>query len=117
MLRESSNFASSIVHAFKQSTNTPNTNHERLIKWNFPPAGTVKVNTDGSCLGNPGPASFGGVARATIEEIGLKVLQVSLERQPSSKLNYGHAVCEARQKKGFDVRYSGGGLHRFAKRG
>lgn len=43
--------------------NHPNRSEKRLIKWNFPNAGPIKLNTDGSCLGCPGYASFGGLAR------------------------------------------------------
>lgn len=55
-------FADNILHAFMQSVSIPNNNHETLIKWNFSPAGTVKVNTNGSCMGNLGPTGFGGMA-------------------------------------------------------
>lgn len=35
----------------------------RLVKWFKPPQGYVKINTDGSCYGNPGPAAVGGLFR------------------------------------------------------
>ncbi|GFS35862.1 hypothetical protein Acr_00g0042560 [Actinidia rufa] len=35
----------------------------RLVKWHFPMAGRVKLNTDACSKGNPGRASFGGVFR------------------------------------------------------
>uniref|UniRef100_A0A2N9FQ21 Reverse transcriptase domain-containing protein n=1 Tax=Fagus sylvatica TaxID=28930 RepID=A0A2N9FQ21_FAGSY len=34
-----------------------------LIGWQHPPTGYAKLNTDGSVLGNPGPASSGGLLR------------------------------------------------------
>jgi ribonuclease HI len=34
-----------------------------LIGWQHPPTGYAKLNTDGSGLGNPGPASSGGLLR------------------------------------------------------
>ncbi|KAG9449626.1 hypothetical protein H6P81_009591 [Aristolochia fimbriata] len=37
--------------------------------WIPPPAGTIKVNFDGSSLGNPGPAGYGGVFRKSEGEI------------------------------------------------
>lgn len=43
----------------------------KLISWNFPGAGKLKLNTDGSSRGNPGPAGYGGVFR---EERGFWVL-------------------------------------------
>ncbi|KAF7821947.1 ribonuclease H [Senna tora] len=35
----------------------------RLVGWVKPVAGTIKINTDGSALGNPERAGFGGVCR------------------------------------------------------
>lgn len=34
-----------------------------VLGWSPPEFGFVKVNVDGSCLGNPGKAGFGGVVR------------------------------------------------------
>lgn len=36
---------------------------QRMGKWMAPPAGTLKINTDGSSRGNPGPAGIGGIGR------------------------------------------------------
>ena len=36
-----------------------------LISWKPPPPGFLKLNTDGSTLGNPGPANAGGLIRDT----------------------------------------------------
>ncbi|XP_077249299.1 uncharacterized protein LOC143888774 [Tasmannia lanceolata] len=33
------------------------------LKWEAPPDGHIKLNFDGSCLGNPGPAGVGGLCR------------------------------------------------------
>uniref|UniRef100_A0A2C9U0T0 RNase H type-1 domain-containing protein n=1 Tax=Manihot esculenta TaxID=3983 RepID=A0A2C9U0T0_MANES len=41
----------------------PKIGHE--YAWQPPPQGWVKLNVDGSCLGNPGPASIGGLLRDT----------------------------------------------------
>jgi hypothetical protein len=41
----------------KRLTNLPK---KLLIGWKPPPPGFLKLNTDGSALGNPGPASAGG---------------------------------------------------------
>lgn len=35
----------------------------RVGKWFPPPVGILKINTDGSSKGNPGPARIGGVGR------------------------------------------------------
>ena len=35
----------------------------RVGKWSAPPQGILKINTDGSSKGNPGPAGIGGVGR------------------------------------------------------
>lgn len=35
----------------------------RFVRWQFPRAGFVALNTDGSSLGNPGLSGFGGVVR------------------------------------------------------
>ncbi|KAK9265673.1 hypothetical protein L1049_001683 [Liquidambar formosana] len=35
----------------------------RLVCWSKPPSGVIKLNTDGSCLGNTGPAGMGGLFR------------------------------------------------------
>ena len=34
-----------------------------LVSWAYPPPGFVKLNTDGSSLGNPAVAGFGGLIR------------------------------------------------------
>lgn len=36
----------------------------RFVHWAKPPEGFVKLNFDGSALGNPGRAGFGGVVRS-----------------------------------------------------
>lgn len=65
----SSVFASKICHSFLSISciNGP----VRLVSWNFPGTGKLKLNTDGSSRGNPGPAGYGGVFR---EERGYWVL-------------------------------------------
>ncbi|KAF5447640.1 hypothetical protein F2P56_033179 [Juglans regia] len=35
----------------------------RIIYWQRPPEGWVKLNVDGSCRGNPGPSGGGGLIR------------------------------------------------------
>jgi len=35
----------------------------KLVKWIPPQLGVLKLNTDGACRGNPGPAAAGGVVR------------------------------------------------------
>uniref|UniRef100_A0A2C9W0H6 RNase H type-1 domain-containing protein n=1 Tax=Manihot esculenta TaxID=3983 RepID=A0A2C9W0H6_MANES len=37
--------------------------YEATYAWQPPPQGWMKLNVDGSCLGNPGPASAGGLLR------------------------------------------------------
>ena len=37
--------------------------------WSPPEAGTLKINTDGSSRGNPGPAGIGGVGRDSSSDI------------------------------------------------
>ncbi|KAF7801643.1 ribonuclease H [Senna tora] len=49
-------------NAFWEST-TSASNVSRWVGWVKPVAGTIKINTDGSALGNPGRAGFGGVCR------------------------------------------------------
>ena len=36
---------------------------DRVGKWHLPPYGVLKINTDGSSRGNPGPAGIGGIGR------------------------------------------------------
>lgn len=36
------------------------------VKWNKPPAGWYKLNTDGASLGNPGSAGEGGLIRDSL---------------------------------------------------
>ncbi|GLU12643.1 hypothetical protein SLE2022_293070 [Rubroshorea leprosula] len=36
---------------------------QKLVKWDKPPAGSFKLNTDGSVINNPGPATSGGLIR------------------------------------------------------
>ena len=36
----------------------------RVGRWTPPPAGTLKINTDGSSRGNPGHASIGAIGRS-----------------------------------------------------
>ncbi|XP_058111297.1 uncharacterized protein LOC131254326 [Magnolia sinica] len=38
--------------------------HVAMIKWTRPPPGWIKVNVDGSALGNPGSSRGGGVGRS-----------------------------------------------------
>ncbi|XP_077240356.1 uncharacterized protein LOC143881253 [Tasmannia lanceolata] len=38
-------------------------------QWKPPPQGLLKVNFDGSSLGNPGPASIGGLCRDALGEV------------------------------------------------
>ena len=54
-----------IANPFREVTNGKS-NHAKqakIIKWNFPIAGTWKFNTDGSSRGNPGPGGIGGILR------------------------------------------------------
>ena len=41
----------------------PSSQSTILVSWVHPPLGFVKLNTDGSSLGNPGVAGFGGLIR------------------------------------------------------
>ncbi|XP_059075378.1 uncharacterized protein LOC131875314 [Cryptomeria japonica] len=36
---------------------------DRVGRWQLPPQGILKINTDGSSRGNPGPAGIGGIGR------------------------------------------------------
>ena len=45
------------------SQKTPSQLLVKQIQWKRPSHGWVKLNTDGSSLGNPGPAGGGGVIR------------------------------------------------------
>ncbi|KAM7503559.1 hypothetical protein LguiB_002463 [Lonicera macranthoides] len=65
ILKESLSLSKEIFVTFHQNyeASISSISGNTLIHWKFPVAGTVKVNTDGSCLGNPGPAGIGGVAR------------------------------------------------------
>ncbi|GLT93612.1 hypothetical protein SLE2022_113960 [Rubroshorea leprosula] len=51
-------FWSSINHLSANSTRIP-----RLFSWTPPPPNWIKINTDGSVMGNPGPAGCGGILR------------------------------------------------------
>ncbi|GAU48831.1 hypothetical protein TSUD_190610 [Trifolium subterraneum] len=44
----------------KYSISTP-----RLVSWHPPPENVIKVNVDGSSIGNQGPSGFGGLLRKT----------------------------------------------------
>ena len=37
--------------------------------WTPPPCGVLKINTDGSSRGNPGPASIGGVVHCSSGDV------------------------------------------------
>lgn len=37
--------------------------------WQFPPFGVLKINTDGSSRGNPGPAGLGGIGRDSLGSV------------------------------------------------
>jgi ribonuclease HI len=37
----------------------------RLVSWHPPPENVIKINVDGSSIGNPGPSGFGGLLRNT----------------------------------------------------
>ncbi|XP_077215580.1 uncharacterized protein LOC143850200 [Tasmannia lanceolata] len=36
---------------------------KRKLSWEAPPEGFIKLNFDGSCFGNPGPAGIGGLSK------------------------------------------------------
>ena len=55
-------FADDIHNAFDTLVET-STRNQDLIKWFFPRAGTVKINSDGSTFGNHRWAAYGGLAR------------------------------------------------------
>ena len=42
---------------------------ERFIRWNYPPEGWVRLNTDGAAKGNPGKAGAGGIIRGSRGEL------------------------------------------------
>ncbi|XP_042964739.1 uncharacterized protein LOC122298962 [Carya illinoinensis] len=44
----------------------PKPRHTRVIRWKRPPQDWMKLNSDGSSLGNPGPAGAGGVIRDSL---------------------------------------------------
>lgn len=58
--RECLVFQSEIVRTFVDKFPTA-TRQVKLVTWKFPGTGKIKLNTDGSSRGNPGPAGFGGV--------------------------------------------------------
>lgn len=62
ILKESLSFSKEVFFTFQQNAKA-NISGNNLIHWKFPDAWTVKVNTDGSCLSNPRPASIRGIAR------------------------------------------------------
>nr|GEU77878.1 probable tRNA (guanine(26)-N(2))-dimethyltransferase 2 [Tanacetum cinerariifolium] len=41
-------------------------------RWTFPGVNMLKLNTDGSSKGNPGPSSFGGLIRDAVMRLGWK---------------------------------------------
>ncbi|KAM7498823.1 hypothetical protein LguiA_023237 [Lonicera macranthoides] len=63
IVKEAMFFAKDIKSSFQQVSSSPNLKEPVLIRWNFPRAGTIKLNTDGSSMGNPGPTGFRGLAR------------------------------------------------------
>lgn len=50
-----------MVDAFRRVLTTPK--QLRLVAWEPPDLGVVKINTDGASLGNPGVAGAGGLLR------------------------------------------------------
>lgn len=40
-----------------------------IIKWEFPPEGILKCNTDGACRGNPGVGTYGFCMRNTMGDL------------------------------------------------
>ena len=82
---------------------------DRVGRWQLPPQGVLKINTDGSSRGNPGPAGIGGIGRdamgsvififsiydgiQTINQVeGLAIL-VALER--AYALGWRNLACES----------------------
>ncbi|KAK7243101.1 hypothetical protein RIF29_37886 [Crotalaria pallida] len=55
------NLSSLIKSNLSNTVSTPSP--QKWIKWENPPSGSIAVNVDGSCKGNPGPAGFGGLLR------------------------------------------------------
>lgn len=42
---------------------------DRVGKWQLPPHGVLKINTDGSSRGNPGPVGIGGIGRDSLGSV------------------------------------------------
>jgi len=61
--RNSLTFANDIAMAFNRGTKDDKKGNETLIKWFFPPAGCIKINTDGSSSNEGSCGSFGGLVR------------------------------------------------------
>ena len=61
---KSINFARWVQDAFHKDNLNIHHSQPPLIRWVFPPAGFIKINTDGCCFNtNPSCGSFGGLAR------------------------------------------------------
>ena len=51
---------------------------QKLNCWKYPPLGSIMLNTDGSSLGNPGPAGFGAILRSDVGGHDVREFQVLL---------------------------------------
>lgn len=58
------------------------------VKWNAPPEGWIKINTDGSSIGNPGKAGCGSILRND-QGIFIAACYRILALQPIWWLSYG----------------------------
>lgn len=69
---------------------------DRVDRWQLPPQGFLKINTDGSSRGNPGPAGIGGIGR---DAMGSVIFIFSLyEGTQTINLVEGLAILAALEK-------------------
>ena len=67
---KSVNLAMQLIITFHRNLGNGQNRNDNMIKWMFPSAGKVKINTDGSSALNSSYGSYGGLARTDVALLG-----------------------------------------------